>query len=637
MNIDSVFRKHEKNSISFLSLMFIICFLLVGCSSTSKESTEILTQKKTEDGRTQITILVKYAFGIHQFEQIVEEKFPDIDIVQVGNFTANTTLAKEYEARLEHGDLTDIVLTWPLDVGETYWEDRLIDLSGLSFTSKYNTSMLDSIATEDGHLYYLPGPAEIRGIIYNKTMFEENGWSVPKNYTEFIALCKTIEASGHRAFQLPLGNAEVLDTAFVGFNYGNAYSKPADSQWLADYDDGKGNFIDHFGDALNTFQNLIDEDVLKKEDLNLHYAQTQDNLVHRKTVMAEESVLMVKNAVSMGNETDEFALMPYFNRIPENDWARIYMTCYIGLNKELQNSENIDKYNKVLTLMEFISTEEGQKALASDNGAMFSSLKGIEAPNIDAIADLRSPLSQGRYGTFPTMKRSENALRKGLTAMLNGEMNAEEVARMIDQENANPIEDEENTVYASATEDFTMIDTGNLVCDILKQEAQTDFALFLDNGKDGQYSGKGISAKIYQGEVTEIDLMRIFPDLKTGESGELDIVTMTGESVKQVLEYSSLSVTNSNNWFYYFSGLNVKMDPSAQLGDRVKEVSLSNGEQLIDDKEYSVAIMEHSVNEKHIISTIHTNKLIINVLREQLKERETVSPVQDNRFIIENK
>ena len=91
--------------------------------------------------------------------------------------------------------------------------------------------MLNSIA-RDGKLYYLPGPAQVRGIVYNKTLFEEKGWKVPNDFNSFIALCRTIEASGIRSIQLGFGNSEVLDTAFVGYSYGNCFSTPA-SHWAS--------------------------------------------------------------------------------------------------------------------------------------------------------------------------------------------------------------------------------------------------------------------------------------------------------------------------------------------------------------------------------------------------------------------
>lgn len=73
--------------------------------------------------------------------------------------------------------------------------------------------MLNSIA-RDGKLYCLPGSAQVRGIVYNTTLFEEKGWKVPYDFNRFIALCRTIEARGIRSIHLSFGNSELLDTAF---------------------------------------------------------------------------------------------------------------------------------------------------------------------------------------------------------------------------------------------------------------------------------------------------------------------------------------------------------------------------------------------------------------------------------------
>lgn len=280
-----------------IGIRIIFCLFLLALSSAcerpdSAEPVDVLTQSPPSKDRIPVTVLVKNAFSINAFERMAEEKFPQIDIIQVGNFTSDRGIV-EYKRRLEHDDLTDIIMTWPLDVGETHWESRLLDLSSMPFTSRYNTAMLNSIA-RDGKLYYLPGPAQVRGIVYNKTLFEEKGWKVPNDFNSFIALCRTIEASGIRSIQLGFGNSEVLDTAFVGYSYGNCFSTPADAQWLADYNKGRGSFGQHFRPALNTFQTMIDAGVWKKSDLSLTYAERETMLFNRQCAMVEDSVLMAQ-------------------------------------------------------------------------------------------------------------------------------------------------------------------------------------------------------------------------------------------------------------------------------------------------------------------------------------------------------
>lgn len=615
-------------------LLLFAALGLSGCFSTATKKTEdILTLKETEKGRTQISVLVKYAFPINSFEKIVEEKFPDIDIVQVGDYTANTTLNKEMEARLANDDLTDIVMTWPYDVGSENWEERLIDLSGLPFTSKYNLSMLDTLATEEGSLYYLPGPASIRGIVYNKTLFEENGWKVPNNYNEFVALCKTINASGYRAFQLPLGNDEVLDTAFVGFNYGAAYSKPSDTEWLDAYNQGEGNFLDQFDGAVDTFENLITEGIIQEEDLELTYSDTQGNLFSRKSVMTEDSVLLTHQGKEWIGTQDEFALMPMFTRNPQNDWARIYMVCYIGLNKHLEDSGNEDKYEKVLKLMDYISSEEGQIALAKDNGAMFSSLKNMPIPNVKEIDHLQTTLSQGRYGTFPSFERTNDTFHEGLRRLMKGMITKEEFAVLMDTQNQVNETNQKDKVLGKATETFSLIDTGNFVCDLLRNHTKSDISLFLDNGKDGKYNGKGISAKFYKGNINETDINRVFPDLKGDDTGELWVVEMLGKDIISTLEYA-LEAEGSSDWFYYFSGLKVEFNPYAKQGKRIASIQLDNGDKFDNKKVYTIAIMENSVPEEYIISKKKTGENIKAMIKAEIVKKETISPVENDRFII---
>lgn len=614
-----------------------LCFLLllslaglVSCGKKTLVPDEVLTQKVSSKDKIQVTVLVKYAFTIDIFEKAVEEKFTNLDLVQVGNYTSNMGTA-EYEARMKHDDLTDLVMTWPLNIGEEYWEERLLDLSSLPISGNYNTSMLNQIS-RDGKLYYLPGPSQVRGILYNKTMFAENGWEVPNDFDGFIRLCKDIEETGIRALQLGLGNAEVLDTAFVGYGLASSFSKPGDAKWLEDYNQGKGNFIDHFEPALDTFQTLIDEGILRKGDLNLYYQDRERMFFARECAMVEDSVLMARMGYDVTGSTDEFGLMPFLNDGVNGDWARLYPVCFIGLNKHLEEPQNKAKYDLVMQLLEYISTPEGQLALGGDTGAMFSSLTKMPPPDVPEIEDLVSTLMAGRYAVFPTLENAQGALRRGLAGMVEGTMTKEDVAGMVDAENLSPPVKTPPKVLGTASEDFSMIDTGNFITDTMREQCSSDIALFLDNGKDGTYTGKGICSRIYQGEQTNVDVMRIFPDLKHGEIGELWNVTMTGEHLLHTLEYSIPVDNNSSGWFYYFSGLQMEYAPAAEPGKRIRSIKDAEGKEIDPEKVYSIAVMDDTVPEEFLLSCEKTGILIKDMLEQVIEESGTISPAKDGRF-----
>lgn len=612
---------------------------LCACGPTTSRSVppptpqeDILTQKVISPGKIPLTVLVKNAFAINTFEAAAEEKFPQLDLIQVGNYTSDMGI-DEYAARLEHGDLTDLVMTWPLDVGEAYWEDALMDLSALPFTSKYATSMLNNIA-RDGKLYYLPGPSQVRAILYNKTLFQEKGWEVPTDFEGFLALCKEIEADGIRSLQLGLGNAEVLDTAFVGYGYQQSFASPENNQLLVDYNNGKGSFADNFMPALETFQRLIDEGVLKKEDLNVYYQDRERMLFTRQCAMVEDSVLLTRMGSALTGSTDEIALMPFFNPGTDADWARLYPVCYIGVNKELSQAQNKEKLGLTMELLEYISTPEGQLALGGDTGAMFSSLNGTSPPDIPEIKDLLPALSEGRYAIFPTLKNAQDALRQGLAGMVAGTQTAADVVKLVDQQNLSPVQVAPPTVLGQASSDFTLTETGNFITDAMRAQSGCEIALFLDNGMDGRNSGKGVSGKLYGGDVTTTDIKRILPDLKHNEKGVLWKVTMTGENLRNALEYS-LEVDNDlGGWFYYFSGLKMTYAPAGEPGSRIKAITDGEGKELDPQRLYTVAIMDQCVQQEYLQSVEETDLLISDLLAQRIQTDGTITPSGDGRFTV---
>lgn len=616
-----------------MSTLLISMILVNGCSQQEVPLAEdIMTQIVVPNNRTPITVLVKYAFSINGFEKAVEDKFSDIDIIQVSNYTPDMGVS-EYEARLEHDDLTDIVMTWPLEVGKEYWEERLMDLSSLPLTNKYANTMLQK-STLEGKLYYLPGPSQVRGIVYNKTLFEEEGWNYPTNFEEFIEVCHEIETDGYRSLQLGLGNSEVLDTAFVGYGFKDSFSSVENTQALEDYNQGVGSFGDNFLPALETFQRLIDEGILREEDLTIKYQDRERMIFNRETVMIEDSVLMARMGKNYNGTTDEYALMPFYNPGIPSDWARIYPVCYIGVNKNLEKEGNEKKLELVLKILEYISTDEGQKDLSSDTGAMFSSLNGTIPEDIVETKLLVPALVEGRYGIFPTLKNAQNALRNGLSEMIKGESSIDDVIKKVDQQNQNPLIEEMPLIYGKATEDFTMIETGNYVTDVMRENTGADFALFLDNGKDGKDSGKGIGARLYQGDINEDDIKRIMPDLKRGEKCELWVVEMTGADLIKTLEYSIPVGDVKNGWFYYFSGLKMKYTPTNKPGERIKEITDSMDNSIEDDKIYKIAVMDDSVPDKYIKSCENTGYLIPELVRNDISQKKVISPSDSERFQI---
>lgn len=615
-----------------LPIAILASLLLTACSSKPMQE-DVITQKAVEQGKIPVTIMLRSTFSINAFEKAAEEKFPNLDIIQDGYYTASMT-ATQLEKRMEQDDMGDVIMTWPLEVGEKYWEDQLLDLSALPLTSKYHISKLNEIS-RDSKLYFLPGPAQIRGIVYNKTLFEEKGWEVPKDFDGFISLCQEIEKSGIRSLQLGLGNKDILNTAFVGFGYIESFSKPKDASSIANFNAGKGSFGDHFSPALDTFQKLIDTGVLQKNDLNLRYVHREKMFFTRECAMIEDSVLLTRTMPQKYDCTDEFGLMPFFSPGENGDWVSLFPVCYIGLNKHLAEKPNQAKYDLVMQLMEYISTPEGQTALAADTGAMYSSLENMPLhTDVPEIEDLRNSLEQGRSAVFPKLKNAQSALYTGLAGMINGEMSKADVIKLVDEENRNPPTEEPLEVLGNATKDFSMTETGNFITDVMRNESGCEIALFLDHGRDGMENNKGVTAKLYEGELTTADITRIMPNLSRGEKGELLKISMTGADLIKTLEHSISLDDNQSGWFYYFSGLCMEFDPTAQPGSRIRKITDANNKQIEPTREYTVAIMDTIVPEEFVITSEATGKKISDLLVEAITTSKSITPSGDGRFTI---
>ncbi|MEG2487370.1 5'-nucleotidase, partial [Anaerorhabdus sp.] len=183
-----------------------------------------------------------------------------------------------------------------------------------------------------------------------------------------------------------------------------------------------------------------------------------------------------------------------------------------------------------------------------------------------------------------------------------------------------------------ATETFSLIETGNFITDTMRKNIDSEIALFLDGGKDGAYNNKGVTAKLYAGEITKSDIQRIMPDFKYGEKGEIWKVTMTGENLLNTLEYAIPVDNNQTGWFYYFSGLKMNYDPTNEPGSRIKTISLDDGTKIDPTKIYSLAVTENSVPEEYIITSYKTGVILGDLLAEEIQKLETISPANDNRF-----
>ncbi len=92
------------------------------------------------------------------------------------------------------------------DINYSYFVDAdiLADVSGYQGINDIKPAYLDiaealELVPTEGS-YALPYVANAAGILYNKDIFNENGWVIPESWDELIALCDQIQAAGKQPF-----------------------------------------------------------------------------------------------------------------------------------------------------------------------------------------------------------------------------------------------------------------------------------------------------------------------------------------------------------------------------------------------------------------------------------------------------
>ena len=172
----------------FTGCMLVFAISLQGCGS------------KKDNSVTEIEI-VQYKQEASNYFKMVEKAFNDThdDIHLVINSPNDASAI--LRTRFIREDYPDIVGIGG-DIEYSYYVDAqiLADISGYEGLNNIKQvyrdidESLELVPTEG--TFAIPYMANAAGILYNRDLFEENGWKIPNNWNEFITLCKDIKAKG---------------------------------------------------------------------------------------------------------------------------------------------------------------------------------------------------------------------------------------------------------------------------------------------------------------------------------------------------------------------------------------------------------------------------------------------------------
>ncbi len=212
-------------------------------------------QKKTSDKRT--IEIVSYKQEAVKYFDALEKKFneehDDIELKISSPNDAMTVL----KTRFIREDYPDIIA-----IGGEYNFSSFLDAEILQDVSDYKgiSDIKESYITMDENLefvptdgtYGLPYMANGAGILYNKDLFQERGWTVPQTWDEMISLCKQIQSEGVLPFYMGY-----KDTWTTMSPWNAAASTLTDADVCRKVNRGETNFATEYKEVAEQMKTLL--------------------------------------------------------------------------------------------------------------------------------------------------------------------------------------------------------------------------------------------------------------------------------------------------------------------------------------------------------------------------------------------
>lgn len=615
------------------------CRLLGGCTAADgrpalRQGTapnEVLTLTEVPEDKMILIMHGEDGIDYARIERAIETKFPAVDIVPVNN----TSVGLDYL----HGGLQDIFLSSLSKNESVDYLDALIDLSGESFTQNYYLNALQDCSI-GGRLPYLPGPSNVYGIVYNRTLFDKHGWTVPGSLDEFIALCRTIDAAGIRAVQPSLYYADAARQFFCGFTYEKLFAGVDNYSWLKSYRSGKATMTGHIEPGFDAMQRLMDAGVLRPEDFNILPGVRSEMMYCDQTcAMIMETQMAPVYAASrfeQGREV-ELGMMPFYSGGPESDYLFSVPNFYIGVSARLNQPGNEEKRRQALEIVGWISSVEGQLAIIDPATPMMSNVKGVPFQNNEFLADVRRTIEKGRVAPQPFWVGNvgtavDQKFQQSFEAWVNGRITLGTLIVECDAARDNVLAGRQlkpTETMGRASADFTVLETSLYIAELFQREMDADIGLCLSNSRQC-----GNNLRLYAGDIdlggndlTAAQLERCFTsDTRENLTRQLWRVQLTGRQILEILERPP-EQNMYPDAYYVAAGLKIEFAPWAAAGERYRRVTLASGAPLDPDASYTVALWRGSVREEYISAPeAVSNHTVVELLAADLHEKGEISP-----------
>lgn len=523
----------KKKGVLSISLAFVcVISMLTGCGNVGISNKD----ESRKNGEHEAITMMSPFRNATPFIDLVKEQYPEINLEIIPYSGQNMTAY--LNAQLEADDMPDIYTPTVYTPGQRDLSDRLIDLSGYSFTDKYAESRLNDV-TDNGAIYLLPMYYSCFGITYNKTLLEENNWKLPTTFAELEELAPKVKEAGYNLAvdQIALPGygfqyiCNILDTDFLNTLDGR--------KWQLEYLNGTTTVKDspEMQEAFLTLEKWKELGMLNGDG-------NWENDGATKEIMAEGNTLFMlgsTNSFKEGESKCEFGFMPYLSEDGTQNALILNTSRFVGLNKHLEDEGNEQKLEDAIHVMEVMSTVDGMQALNTGyEDTSLLSLKDYVIPDTNYYKDNEVNLNKGLTAPFIYAGWENMVVPIGNVALdyIRGDATVEDLMNVFD-ESQSLGKDNSSSVYTTVTEKLDTDDCAKLVGICFGKASGADMSLISVNkwypnyGEDNDLNTAGVSGSLFALPVTDDIITTVLP---TGWRGNINTVTLTGKRIKELVE-----------------------------------------------------------------------------------------------------
>ena len=564
-----------------LCLAVILMISLAACDSAPNPNST-----PSEEETVSLSVLCVNTDYSRNFVRTIQTHFPDVNL-QVEYYAAPNNPSGYVDRLLESGNAPDIVYAGAI-LEEELQKKYLLDLSVYDFAGQYSVSIMNQ-RDVDGALYMLPGTYSVFSMLYNKSLFEEKGWTVPTTNDEFTALCRQIREE-----------TDIIPVTHTGFAVGTYWrmlgalaqsgflSTPEGAEWTEAFRKGEASFETGFGDALRMMQDWKDAGALDASDAKSINSDVYAKLVNREAAMAYPVGGLASLSKAIAEGEDKIGAFPFLGEDRDSGLLTTSMNFNFGLSKALGDSGNEQRLAKALDIMAFLSSEEGQKELAVLDTDVSPLGKKTPPAENTPYADVWELVEGGDCLPYLLSdyhdiwvqcgsELKEAMLGDGSLASIASDMDELHQKALADQHSVQPL--------ATVEEDMTHPQTVQVMADLL-YETGADVAVVSDGTFIGNVANTtGVSGRLFAGDIYRDSSYNI--NIPGASNKNLMRLTLAGKELFALLE-GGHSVTEGSEtavFDYYWSG----MDAEMKDGHIVSAV-LRNGTPVKESGTYQVVI-----------------------------------------------